>query len=231
LIHLIDIEGVALRVEGQLTKGQTTLFGIPRDGDAIAGRAYLTLRETPRPEFADRRLHLPFQADAGKAKPFDLRIGLSWQPAAGQWLRLGFRRQHAGARGIAGAGRRSAGAFATPTSRRRQAADDRSPWDAEWTDLFHVGRVSAPEIETMSLFLHRSFPRFCRTHRASEGHIDMVSLSANAWLNDQFGAFARATFADLENEDNQSRRWCRIDGELRHHLGASGQIRVTLTGI
>ncbi len=243
LTHLIDIEGVTLRygVEGQLTKGQTTLFGIlGSDGDAIAGRAYL---DAATEIATDLNLQIGayishFEADAGEAKTrFDPRIGLSWQPVTGQWLRLGFRQDSTLGLGASLAPDATVGLvpFATPTADGGKLQTIAARWDAEWTDRFFTSvEYQHQEIDDYVItFTDTSIfsSVFVGPIAASEGHIDMVSLSANAWLTDQFGAFARATFTDSENEDNG--RDLPLVPDWTGNFGITWvhpeQIRVTLT--
>ena len=243
LTHLIDIEGVTLRygVEGQLTKGQTTQLGfLTSDGDAIAGRAYLDAATEIAP---DLNLQIGayvshFQADAGEAKTrFDPRIGLSWQPVTGQWLRIGFRQDSTLGLGASLAPDATVGLvpFATPTADGGKLQTVAARWDAEWTDRFFTSvEYQHQEIDDYVItFTDTSIfsSVFAGPIAASEGHIDMVSLSANAWLTDQFGAFARATFTDSENEDNG--RDLPLVPDWTANFGITWvnpeQIRVTLT--
>jgi tetratricopeptide (TPR) repeat protein len=214
LTHLIDIEGVTLRygVEGQLTKGQTTIFGLlGSDGDAIAGRIYL---DATTEVAEDLNLQLGayvshFQPDASEAETrFDPRVGLSWQPVEGQWLRVGFRQDTTLPLGASLAPDATVGLvpFATPTADGGKLQTFAARWDAEWTDRFFTSlEYQHQEIDDFAVsFTDTSIfsSIFLGSLAAQEGHLDMVSLSANVWLTDQFGAFVRGTFADSENEDN-----------------------------
>jgi tetratricopeptide (TPR) repeat protein len=243
LTHLIDIEGIAFRygVEGQLTKGQTTQLGIlGSDGDAIAGRVYL---DASTEIATDLNLQIGayvshFQADAGEAKTrFDPRVGLSWQPVTGQWLRLGFRQDTTLGLGASLAPDATVGLvpFGTPTADGGKLQTVAARWDAEWTDRFFTSvEYQHQEIDDFAVtFTDTSLfsSVLLGPIGASEGRIDMVSLSANAWLTDQFGAFARATFTYSENEDNG--RDLPLVPDWTANFGITWvhpeQIRVTLT--
>jgi hypothetical protein len=142
LTHLIDIEGVTLRygVEGQLTKGQTTLFGIlGSDGDAIAGRAYL---DAATEIATDLNLQIGayvshFEADAGDAKTRFDRASVCPAACGGQWLRLGRQDSTLGL-GASLAPDATVGLvpFATPTADGGKLQTVAARWDAEWTDRF-----------------------------------------------------------------------------------------------
>ena len=180
-----------------------------------------------------------FQTDAGENETrFDPRIGLSWQPVRASGSRIGFRQDTDLRLGASLAPVATVGLvpFATPTADGGKLQTVAARWDAEWTDRFFTSvEYQHQEIDDYRHRpspIHRSSPRYLLGPiAASEGHIDMVSLSANAWLSDQFGAFARATFTESENEDNG--RDLPLVPDWTANFGVTwvhpAQIRVSLT--
>lgn len=215
LTHMIDLDGIVLRygAEGQLTEGETDIVGVSTtDGDKIAGRVYADAATEIVPD-----LNLQagayfsyFETDTGRdLARFDPRIGLSWQPAEGHWLRIGFRQDTDLPLGASLAPIATAGfvPFATPTDDGGKVQTAAFRWDAEWSDRFFTAvEYQHQEIDDYNVAITDT--SFFLTLlgvtpplAASEGRLDMVSLSANAWLTDQVGVFARGTFADSENDD------------------------------
>src|SRR5262245_40348446 len=211
--HLIDIEGVVLRygIEGQLTEGQSTLLSaLSTDGDEFSGRAYA---DASTEIVEDLTLQIGayashFQTDLGNNDTrFDPRIGLAWQPVTGQWLRLGFRQDTNLPLGASLAPIATVGIvpFDTPTADGGKIQTFAARWDAEWTERFFTSveyqhqeiddyAITVTDTSLTSTILFGGL-------QASKGRLDMVSLSANAWLSNQFGVFARGTLAESENRD------------------------------
>jgi len=216
LSHLIDLDGVVLRygLEGELADGNTNAYllglGQSVDGDQFAGRAYV---DASAELFEDVNLQLGaylshFETDVGQNDTrFDPRIGLSWQFADGQWLRAGFRQDTTLGLGASLAPVATVGLvpFETPTADGGMIEMVAVRWDAEWSDRFFTSLEYQHQdiddynvtITDSSLFLTLAGAQLA----ATKGELDMASLSANVWLSDQFGAFARGTLADSENED------------------------------
>ncbi len=150
-----------------------------------------------------------FQTDLGENETrIDPRFGVSWQPFEGQWLRIGFRQDTDLPLGASLAPVATVGLvpFATPTADGGKLQTVAARWDAEWTDRFFTSvEYQHQEIDDYQVSINDSSQfsaLFFGSLGATEGHIDMVSISANAWFSDQFGAFARGTLAESENEDN-----------------------------
>jgi tetratricopeptide (TPR) repeat protein len=212
--HMIDIDGVVLRygIEGQLTEGQSTVLSVlSNDGDEFSGRAYADasaeIIEDVNLQIGAYASH--FHADLGGNNDtrFDPRIGLSWQPVDGHWLRLGFRQDTSLPLGVSLAPVATVGLvpFNTPTGDGGKIQTIAARWDAEWTERFFTSvEYQHQEIDDFEVAItdnSLTSTILLGGLQASKGRLDSVSLSANAWLSDQFGGFVRGTLTESENRD------------------------------
>jgi tetratricopeptide (TPR) repeat protein len=212
LTHMIDLDGIVLRygAEGQLTEGESSILGASLDGDALMARLYVDasaeIVEDVNLQVGAYLSH--FDADAGQnTTRFDPRIGLSWQPVEGHWLRAGFRQDTTLPLGASLAPIATAGLvpFATPTAEGGMIETVAVRWDAEWTERFFTSfEYQHQDIDDYSVAVTDSSLALTLIGSqlvATKGELDMASVSANVWISEQFGAFARGTLADSENED------------------------------
>lgn len=212
LTHMVDLEGAVIRygAEGQITDGEREIPGLPNNDDSLTGRAYLDLATELRPDVnleAGAYVSLLARDLGGDVVNFDPRVALAWQVADGHWLRIGARRDTDLPLGMSLAPVATTGltSFATPTEDGGSILSAMFRWDAEWTDRFFTSvEYQHQNIEDFGVSLTDTsllLALLGADLAASEGTLDMVSLSANAWLSDEFGAFAVGTFAQSENRD------------------------------
>lgn len=215
LTHMVDVDGVTVRygAEGQVTDGETTIVGVSAtDGDERAGRLYL---DAATEIVTD--LHLQAGAylshvdsDAGRDfTRLDPRLALALQAGEGQWLRVGLRSDTDLPLGVSLAPVATAGLtpFATPLEDGGRTLSAIARWDAEWSErVFTSLEYQHQEIDDYSVTitdasLVLTLLGLTPVLAASEGRLDVVSASADAWLSDEFGAFARGTVAWSESDD------------------------------
>jgi tetratricopeptide (TPR) repeat protein len=133
----------------------------------------------------------------------DPRLGVAWEPLAGQWLRGGYIRESgAFASGsLAPVGIVGLQSNQLPLGITGYSDTFAARWDAEWTDRFFTSLdFQHQEFEDISILV----PGGITTIDLQEGRIDRASATANMRLGGGFGAFATFAYSDSENQDPDS---------------------------
>ncbi|BCH27455.1 FecR domain-containing protein [Mesorhizobium sp. L-8-3] len=128
------------------------------------------------------------------------RLGISWSPADGHWLRAGFLRETmlVGSTTLAPIGVLGLQSNQAPLGLGGYSDSTIARWDAEWTSRFFTTvEYQHQELHGLSIDQPAQFGSIDLT----KGRIDRVSATANAWLGHGFGAFATFAYADSKNQD------------------------------
>ena len=173
------------------------------DDDSTVGRVYVDLlheiNDSLKAEYALFGSYVDGEtSDVARIEP---RIGLSWSPADGQWLRAGFMRSSIDLTtptlspiGIVGI---QPNAISVETEGYVDTYALR--WDAEWTpDFFTALQYQHQEMDDPRI----PIPLVSTPFTTAEGRIDRASLTANAVLGHGFGLSSTVAYTD--SEDNSS---------------------------
>jgi hypothetical protein len=139
-------------------------------------------------------------ADPIRIERAEPRLGLAWQPVAGQWLRAGYIRESGAfaSASLAPVGVVGLQSNQLPLAVTGHADTFAARWDAEWTDRFF----------TSVDFQHQEFkelnipvPGGITTADIEEGRLDRLSATANYHLGGGWGLFGTLVYTDSEGEN------------------------------
>jgi tetratricopeptide (TPR) repeat protein len=135
----------------------------------------------------------------------DPRLGLAWLVTPGHWLRAAVQRAlvlpiDSPLGPVAAVGLLANDAFTTEGS---SVTDYQVRWDAEWAARFFTA-VIGEELRIRRFF--DPVPFSIDAFRITSVRIQRVTAIANAWLSDQWGAFARHRWTWTENRARDANR-------------------------
>lgn len=161
------------------------------------------------------------EADPIRIRRLEPRLGLAWEPVAGQWLRAGYLRESGAfsSASLAPVGVVGLQSNQAPLSVTGYSDTFAARWDAEWTDRFFTSvDFQHQEFEELNV----PVPGGIATIDLNEGRIDRISATANLWLGYGFGAFG--TLAVLNSESGD----CECGGDsLPFVPDATGRLGLT----
>jgi predicted Zn-dependent protease len=144
------------------------------------------------------------QEDGKDLARMDPRIGAGWLFAEGQWLHVAYREDTnlpiAGS--LAPVATLGLTPAATPTSDGGLLKTAIVKWDSEWSERFFTSlEYQHQEIDDYSVgLLDQSV--FFQIPVVPEGDLDILTLSMNAWVLEDFGVFAEGSLIDSDNESD-----------------------------
>jgi outer membrane receptor protein involved in Fe transport len=146
-----------------------------------------------------------FDDDSGNdVSRLDPRVGAGWLFADGHWLRAAYRQDTtlpiAGSLAPVATMGLTPAAVGTEDGGLVKTAVVR--WDAEWSERFFTAlEYQHQEIDDYSVGW-TDFAIFLGIPEVPEGDLDIVTLSANAWVFEELGLFAEGSLIDSDNESD-----------------------------
>lgn len=144
--------------------------------------------------------------DEDDRSSWDPRIGLTWEPRRGHWLRAAFQREMGVPAPFAGslAPVAVAGLAITdllPLNAGKTVRDSQLRWDAEWLPgLYTVVQAEHQDIDAYSQF----FEFTNQGLSIGGGRAQQVAVGSNLWFLERFGAFVRYTRTWSENTSDNT---------------------------
>jgi hypothetical protein len=130
----------------------------------------------------------------------DPRIGIGFEPVAGQWLRAAYRRDTDFPVDFTLSPVTTLGLTPTlaPLQTGGQSESAIVRWDAEWTaHVFTSVEYLHQELDGLSL----PIPQAIDTLDLAEGRVDRITGTTNVWIGGGFGVFATASQTDGKASD------------------------------
>lgn len=160
-------------------------------------RAYLDLRYHPiEPLVLQGQLEVVARTIAGDTRyPFNFRLGASYEPIAGHWLRAAFLRQSRGLFDFSFRPAAVVGLQANSVPSFRQSRNDSVVvrWDAEWSDrLFTTIEYQDQQLEAVEY----AIPDLPVNITGFPVSVKRISGEANLWLGGNVGLRASYAYTD-----------------------------------
>ncbi len=167
------------------------------DLQTTEARAYIDLRYHPiEPLVLQGQVEATARTIAGDTRyPFNFRIGASYEPLEGHWLRAAFLRQ---SRGLFDFSFRPAGvvglqANSVPSFRQSRNDSVIVRWDAEWSDrLFTTAEYQDQQLEAVQY----AVPDLPVDITGFPVSVKRISAEANLWLGGNIGLRASYAYTD-----------------------------------
>ena len=218
LAHYISVGDVTLRygLEGQIDEGNedqslifdgsvdsSDIFNVDTDRNSARLFTDAVVQFDPRASLEFGVNLARYDDDSGNdAARLDPRFGAGWLFAEGHWLRAAYR--HDTTLPIAGSLAPVATMGMTPAAVGTEAGGlvktAAVRWDAEWTERFFTAlEYQHQEIDDYTVgWLDQAI--LLPGPDVAEGDLDILTLSVNTWILEEFGLFAQGSLIDSDNE-------------------------------